>query len=75
MRAALACAVMMAGLAACSTPPDHAGVVADVLVDHDGGVDDLIALSLLMKSPAVRVRAVTICPADSDRDAGCRLGR
>jgi purine nucleosidase len=37
----------------------------DVIIDHDGGVDDLIAIALLMKSGAVRVRAVTICPADS----------
>ncbi len=37
----------------------------DVVIDHDGGVDDLIAMSLLMKSRTARLHAVTICPADS----------
>ena len=39
--------------------------VRDVIIDQDGGVDDLIAISLLKQSPNVRVQAVTICPADS----------
>jgi purine nucleosidase len=42
-----------------------AAAVPDVIVDHDGGVDDLIALSLLVKSGQVHVRAVTVCPADA----------
>lgn len=37
----------------------------NVVIDHDGGVDDLVAIALLMRSPAVHVRAITICPADS----------
>jgi purine nucleosidase len=37
----------------------------DVIVDHDGAVDDIVALALLLKSPAVHVRAVTVTPADS----------
>jgi purine nucleosidase len=36
-----------------------------VIIDHDGGADDFIAISLLMKSGAVHVRAITICPGDS----------
>jgi purine nucleosidase len=36
-----------------------------VIIDHDGGIDDLIAMSLLIKSSAVHVRAITICPGDS----------
>src|SRR5438132_1208429 len=36
-----------------------------VIIDHDGGIDDLIAISLLIKSSAVYVRAITICPGDS----------
>jgi purine nucleosidase len=43
----------------------HAASIPDVIIDHDGGIDDLIAISLLLKSPDVRVRAITICPADS----------
>jgi len=39
--------------------------VRDVLIDHDGGVDDLIAIAMLLQSPSVRVHAITICPADS----------
>ena len=37
----------------------------DVIIDHDGDVDDLIAISLLVRSPSVRVRGIAICPADS----------
>jgi purine nucleosidase len=43
----------------------HAASIPDVIIDHDGGIDDLIAISLLLKSPDVHVRAITICPADS----------
>jgi purine nucleosidase len=39
--------------------------VSDVIVDEDGGIDDLVALSLLLKSPVVHVRAITICPGNS----------
>jgi purine nucleosidase len=42
-----------------------ARVVPNVIIDHDGGVDDLIAIALLIKSGAVHVRAITICPGDS----------
>jgi len=38
---------------------------ADVLIDNDGDVDDLIAVSLLLRSPSVRVRGIGICPGDS----------
>ena len=37
----------------------------DVIVDQDGGVDDLAAIMLLVKSGRVRVRAIAVCPADS----------
>jgi purine nucleosidase len=43
----------------------HADALPDVIVDHDGAVDDLVALSLLMRSGKVHVRAITITPADS----------
>jgi purine nucleosidase len=45
--------------------PSRCAAVPDVIIDQDGGVDDLVAISLLMKSPAIRVRAITICPGDS----------
>jgi purine nucleosidase len=51
--------LMLMTVAGCTHP------APDVIIDHDGGVDDLIAISLLMKSGAVHVRAITICPADS----------
>src|SRR5262249_39936493 len=37
----------------------------DVIIDHDGDADDLIAISLLVRSPVVHVRAIVICRADS----------
>ena len=37
----------------------------NVIVDHDGGIDDLVALAIVMRSPDLRVRAITVCPADS----------
>ena len=43
-----------------------------MVVDHDGGVDDLMAISLLMKSDTARVRSITICPANSYLDAATR---
>ncbi|HEX3700067.1 MAG TPA: nucleoside hydrolase [Phenylobacterium sp.] len=58
--AALALGLPIAAAAATLAPR-----VTEVIVDEDGAVDDLFALSLLMKSDAVRVRAVTVCPADS----------
>jgi len=53
---------------ACRPQPD----VTDVIVDHDGGVDDFVAIALLMKAPAVRVRAVTVCPGDSYLEPAAR---
>jgi purine nucleosidase len=50
----------------------HSADVRDVIIDEDGGVDDLVAISLLMRSAAVRVRAIVICPADSYLDAATR---
>lgn len=47
--------------------------VPDVIVDQDGDADDFIAFSLLMKSGAVNVRAITVCPADSYLDPATRL--
>jgi purine nucleosidase len=47
------------------------GAIADarpptpVIMDQDGAVDDMVALALLLKSPAVDLRAVTLTPADS----------
>jgi hypothetical protein len=58
----LVCAAVIIGLAACTARPSDA---IEVIVDHDGGVDDLIAIALLMQSPAIHVQAITICPADS----------
>jgi purine nucleosidase len=71
MRRQLLCSVMLAAAAfACRTPTADP---LNVIVDQDGGVDDMIAISLLMKSPAVRVRAITICPADSYLEPATRL--
>lgn len=36
-----------------------------VIIDHDGDVDDLVAITLVLRSSRVHVRAITICPADS----------
>jgi purine nucleosidase len=60
--------VLAACLALAASLPGRAKAapaVPDVIVDHDGAVDDLVALSLLAKSGRVRVRAVTVCPADA----------
>jgi len=46
--------------------------VPEALVDQDGDMDDFIAFSLLMKSGAVHVRAITVCPADSYLDSATR---
>lgn len=37
----------------------------DVIIDHDGDFDDLVAVELLARSPDFAVRAITICPGDS----------
>lgn len=39
--------------------------VPDVIIDEDGGIDDLVAISLLLKSTTVHVRAIAICPGNS----------
>jgi inosine-uridine nucleoside N-ribohydrolase len=56
-------------LFAASAPLLTAG---DVLIDHDGDVDDLIAISLLLRSPSVRVRGIAVCPADSYLESATR---
>ena len=58
-------AALLAGGCAHSRP-------VDVVVDQDVGGDDLIAVSLLMHSHAVRIHAVAICPADSYLDSATR---
>jgi purine nucleosidase len=35
-----------------------------VLMDHDGGIDDLLSQLLLMTMEAVEVLAITVTPAD-----------
>ena len=45
---------------------------ADVIIDHDGDADDLIAISLLVRSPTVRIRAIAVCPGNSYLDAATR---
>ena len=47
--------------------------VSDVIVDQDGNADDFIAFSLLMKSGAVHVSAIAICPGDSYLDPATRV--
>jgi inosine-uridine nucleoside N-ribohydrolase len=49
-----------------------AAAAADVIIDHDGDADDLIAISLLLRSPGVRVRAIAICPGNSYLDPATR---
>ena len=44
----------------------------DVIIDHDGDVDDLIAISLLLRSPSVRVRGIAICPGNSYLESATR---
>jgi purine nucleosidase len=44
----------------------------DVFIDHDGDVDDLIAISLLLKSPSVRVRGIAVCPGNSYLESATR---
>jgi hypothetical protein len=61
--------LLLAAIVALSTPAVAAaapgGKVADVIFDQDGAVDDLVALTLLMKSGRAKVRAITITPGDS----------
>jgi len=54
-------------LSACA----HTGRV-DVVVDHDGDPDDLIAFSLLIKSGATRIHTIAVCPGDSYVDPATR---
>lgn len=49
--------------------------IPDVIIDQDGGIDDLVAIAFLMRSPAVHVRAITICPADSYLEPATRATR
>ncbi|THD76251.1 MAG: ABC transporter substrate-binding protein [Phenylobacterium sp.] len=65
MRLLLLVAVLALGLPMAAGAATLVPRPTDVIVDEDGAVDDLFALSLLLKSDAVRVRAVTISPADS----------
>ena len=58
---ALVCSSLLIVLLAAACGRMHS---VDVIVDHDGGVGDFVAISLLMKSSAVRVKAITVCPAD-----------
>ena len=51
-------------LAACRQPATGSNVM-NVIFDHDGAIDDAIAMAILLRSPDVRVHAMTICPADS----------
>jgi purine nucleosidase len=56
--------------------PDDADTLAEIdmsaaqyaIVDHDGGIDDFPAFSLLVCSPTIQVKAITITPADSYRE-------
>ena len=63
---------LLIAIALLSSARVHTAPPRDVIVDHDGGVDDLIAIALLMKSPDVHVRAIGICPADSYLDPATR---
>ena len=51
------------------TPKSREQNKMKVIVDHDGAVDDLISLSLILGSPEYSVEAVTICPGDGYREA------
>lgn len=42
-----------------------------IIFDHDGGIDDLIALMLLHASPDINLLGVTITPADCYADDAC----
>lgn len=66
MRRLFACVVLAAlgGAAACHAPvktsePDR------ILIDHDAGAEDLIAMTMLVRSAPEDVMAVTVSPADS----------
>ena len=58
------CRTFFAALAL-ALPVAMRAAVPDVIIDEDGGIDDLVAIALVMRSPEVHVRAITICPADS----------
>ena len=51
-------------LAGCRHSPSAVKTM-NVIFDHDGAIDDAIAMAILLRSPDVRVHAMTICPADS----------
>jgi len=36
-----------------------------IIVDHDGGVDDVAVTAMMVLDPSFDVKAITICPADS----------
>jgi inosine-uridine nucleoside N-ribohydrolase len=60
-RDAIAFVAMIAFAFACHRQP----AAVDVLIDQDGAIDDLIAVALLLRSPEVRVHAITLIPGDS----------
>jgi purine nucleosidase len=67
----LAAALTLAAPLGAAAKPARA--IPEVIVDHDGGVDDLVALALLVKSGQVRVRVVTVCPGDAYLEPETRL--
>ena len=67
--AALLCSGLL--LAGCRQP-SSAVKTMNVIIDHDGAIDDVIAMAILLRSPNVRVHAITICPADSYREPATR---
>lgn len=40
-----------------------------VIIDNDGNVDDLIAVSLIINSPKYKVTAITVCSGDGYKEA------
>ncbi len=54
----------------------------NVWLDHDGGIDDLLSLLLLLQMPDIELKGVTVTPADcylepavQARITGCMLSR
>src|SRR4051812_47519408 len=56
-----------AGLMVLSSTSSYASV-RNLIVDHDGAMDDLAALAMVLESKNIKVAAVSICPADSFKE-------
>lgn len=60
--------VFVLGCAAPETPADRSAAAQPAVLDHDGGIDDYVALLMLAASPRYDLRAVTVSYGDGYRE-------